>query len=286
VVRDTFGTAAGAILTAVYLIAMMFSVGIGMRAERLPKEKQVGLHLQALLLNLVLIPAVTIILTRGLHLASNVGFALLLVAACPAGRFAPHLARIAGGDVSVATTQVLLLAKIAVLTAPLTIRWLLGLHQLDVDAVPMLVKGFALQMLPLYVGRSIARRRADLATQIEQPLRRFVVVATFAVLAAFLWHSGFTSLEILGDRGWIAVAGVMVATLLFGWLLGGRDPQAIRTLITSGLSRNLALALLVAGLAFPGGHVQLAVFGVWWIFLGAGYLFAWMSAHRRQLAST
>jgi BASS family bile acid:Na+ symporter len=259
---------------------MMFSVGIGMRAERLPKEEQVGLHLHALLLNLVLIPAIAILLTRGLHLASNVGFALLVVAACPAGRFAPHLARLAGGSVAVATTQVLLLGKLAVVTAPLTVRWLLGLHHLHVEAVPMLLQGFALQMLPLYAGRAVARRRVDLAERIEQPLRRFVVLISFAALAVFLWHSGFASLEILGDRGWIAVAGVVIATLAFGWLLGGRQAQASRTIIVSGLSRNLALALLLAGLAFPGGHVQLAVFGVWWILVGASYLFAWICGRR------
>src|SRR5262249_35052266 len=115
--------------TFVYMVAMMVSVGIGLRTEQqneqLPKKKkrrrQLGLHLRALLLNVVLVPGLAVLLTRSLHLAGDVAFAVLVIGASPGGRFAPHLARIASADVGLATEQTVLLAKLTLFTAPLTL---------------------------------------------------------------------------------------------------------------------------------------------------------------------
>jgi predicted Na+-dependent transporter len=129
-------------------------------------------------------------------------------------------------------------------------------------------------VLPLYAGKALGRWRADVADRIERPLRRIVAVITVMALAVFVAHSGLASVELLGDRGWLAVIGVVVASLALGWLLGGSTQATRRSVITVCMSRNLALALLIARLSFPGRNVELAVFGVWWVLLGVGYLFA------------
>jgi bile acid:Na+ symporter, BASS family len=273
-----FPEVASGVLTGVYLTAMMFSVGLGLQVGPLPvgaERADRSLPLRGLLLNLVLIPAVAVVLTRSLHLTSDVAFALLIVAACPGGRFAPDLTRKAAGDVPLASTQVFVLTKLAPFTAPLTTKWLLGLHQLHVASAPMILSGLLLQTLPLYAGKLLARHRAETATRLRRPLESAVAAASFAVLAVFVWRSGLASLEILGDRGWLAVAGLAAAALALGWLLGGARVESRRALVVGGLSRNVALSLLLAGLAFPGRHhVQLAVFGVWWILLGVSYAFS------------
>ncbi len=284
-VKDGFGTVAGGVLTAIYLVSMMFSIGMGLRASQQPPARQhghLGVLLWALLLNLLLIPGAAILLTRSLRLSGDVAFAVLVVAACPGGRFAPHLTRIAGGDVGLGTIQVLLLAKLAVFSAPLTTKWLLGLHQLRVAALPMVVQGLLLQMVPLYAGKAVGRWRRELADRIERPLRAGVVVITVAALTVFLMHSGMRSIALLRDRGWLAAAGVAAASLALGWLLPGASPATRRALVAGAMSRNLALALLVAGLAIPGHQVQLAVFGVWWILVGASYVVASIAGHTPQ----
>jgi BASS family bile acid:Na+ symporter len=276
--KSAFPDVASGVLTGVYLTVMMFWVGLGLRAAPRPtgtKRAPLGPQLLGALLALVIIPALAVVLTRSLRLTSDVAFALLIVAACPGGRFAPDLTRKAAGDVSLASTQIFLLTKLAPFTAPLTTKWLLGLHQLHVASLPMILRGLLLQTLPLYAGKTLARRRAHTASRLERPLSSAVAVATFAVLAVLVWRSGLASLEILGDRGWLAVACVVAGSLALGWLFGGAGVGSRRALVATALSRNVALALLLAGLAFPERHhVQLAVFGIWWILLGAGYTFA------------
>jgi predicted Na+-dependent transporter len=166
------------------------------------------------------------------------------------------------------------MSRLAVFTAPLTLERLLDLHQLHVNRLPMIVHGILLQMLPLTLGKLIARRRADVAARLQKPLRRVVAVASVAALAAFVVRSGVPSLVLLGDRGWLAVGIVAGALSLFAWLLGGAGGARRRALIACGLSSNLALALMLATLAFPDSHVPLAVFGVWLLLLGVGYGFA------------
>jgi BASS family bile acid:Na+ symporter len=267
----------------------MFSVGIGIREGRLPREKkarQLGILLRGLLLNLLLVPAVALLLVRSLRLSGDVGLALLLVAASPGGRFAPHLTRIAGGEVGLAVQQTAILTRVSALTAPLTMTWLLGTHHLRVEVLPLIVKGLLLQTLPLEAGRALASSRADLADRLERPLRIAVVTVALFTLLAFLAESGLSSLELLGDRGWLAVIILAAGTLALGGLLGGSAAGVRRALAVGVISRNLALALLLAGHAFPARKVRLAVFGVWWLLLGAGYLFAvttsWYAAQRRS----
>src|SRR5262245_185957 len=280
-----FPSEAGGVLAAIYLVAMMFSVGLGLSAERLAEEKEkrskkIGLLTRGLLLNLVLLPGLAVLLTRSFGLSSDVSFALLVVAAAPGGRFAPHLTRIAGGNTGMATEETLLLAKLSVFTVPVTTKLMLGVHHLHLEEIPLVVQVLVLQILPLYAGKALARWRSETAARVERPLRTVTSVAAIAVLAAFLIETRLQGLAMLGDRGWLAVVILAAVSVALGGLLGGASTRVRRALIVGGLSRNLALALLVAGLAFPGRRVQLAVFGVWAILGGVAFLFAELVAHR------
>src|SRR5258708_2225933 len=90
------GTAAR-VLTASYLVTLMFSMGLelgGEHEDKQAKRRQRRLLVRALLFNLIFLPAIALAITRGLHTAEGVEVALLLLAATPGGRFAPQLARL------------------------------------------------------------------------------------------------------------------------------------------------------------------------------------------------
>jgi BASS family bile acid:Na+ symporter len=267
----------GGILIAIYLVAMMLSVGLGLRDDgrhRRHRRHALGILLRALVFNMIFVPAIALVLTRALGVSSDVAIALLLLAVAPGGRYAPQLTRLAGGQVTMATEQTVLACKLTTITAPLTAKLLLGIHHLQVDEWTLLVDVVMLQLLPLYVGKALARWRGDLARRLERPLRIGVIVIALCVLGAFLADSGLASLELLGDRGWIAVLVLAALVLALGWLLSGPEAAVRRSLVIGGLSRNLALALLLASVAFPGRKVQLAVFGVWWVLFGVACLYA------------
>ena len=63
------------------------------------------------------LPAVAFAITRALHASSDVAIALMLLAAVPGGRFAPHLVKLGGGDVPLSIEVTLFLAKSPAFTA-------------------------------------------------------------------------------------------------------------------------------------------------------------------------
>src|SRR4051794_8326780 len=97
---------AARVLIAAFLVVMMFSLGLELagqpRKDKASKRHKRRLLLRALLMNLVLMPFIAFALVHALRLSSAVATAVLIVAATPGGRFAPHVAKIAGGDLGLA----------------------------------------------------------------------------------------------------------------------------------------------------------------------------------------
>lgn len=255
------------VLGAAYLLSMMFSLGLALGGGQADskREKRSGRRalLRGLVLNLVVLPVVTVAITRALRTSGDVTAALLLLAACPGGRYMPHLVKLGGGSLSLGVELTLFLAKITVFTAPMTARWALGLESLKVHELPLLLELVVLQVAPLLAGKWVSRHRPSLAARIERPVTWLALGIGAVIVVILLVKGGTHSLELLGDRGWGAVLAVAIASFLLGALFGGRDERRRRTVGISANAKELALALTMASVAFPQGEVQLALFGVW-----------------------
>ena len=97
------------------------------------------------------------------------------------------------------------------------------------------------------------------------------MVGIFTYLVA---RGALARLVAAGPSDWAAGMIFVVIALALGWLTGGRVPETRRTFAITTAARNLALALLIAGELFPGGGVQLALFGIWVICTAADVAFA------------
>jgi BASS family bile acid:Na+ symporter len=102
-------------LSALYLVSMMFALGLevgGAPPETKDKKRTKRRRLAwGLVVNLVVLPAVAYLIARAIHAASEVTIALMLLAAVPGGRFAPHFVKLGNGDVPQAIELTLFLAK-------------------------------------------------------------------------------------------------------------------------------------------------------------------------------
>lgn len=255
-------------VAAAYLIAMMFSMGLtlgGAPAEdRHEKRRLRRLVLRGLGLNLVVLPLLAVVLTRALSASGDVAVALLLLAASPGGRFAPHLSRIAGAHLRLSVELTLFVAKLVSFTAPVTAAWMLHTHRVELKEIGFILQLVVLQLLPYLLGRRLRRRRPELAARLERPFALAPWVLFVAVLALALASRRFAGFgDIAGDRGWLAVAAFAVAAPALGWLVGGPAAATRDALALSGNARDLALALVIAGLAFAERDVKVAIFGAW-----------------------
>jgi len=266
------------VLAAVYLVSMMFVLGLelgGAPAES-KKEKRAKRRMLVwgLVVNLVVLPAVAFGVTRLLHARSDVAIALLLLAAVPGGRFAPHLVKLGGGDVPLAIELTLFLAKLTAFTAAPTARWLLGVHPIDVRELPLILQLILLQIVPLYAGKWLRRKHRQLADRILRPAHAIALGAMLAVFVTVLLKEDRGLGEILQDRAWLAVAVTGIAWPLLAWLLAGTKNGDRRAFSITADAREIALALLLASLAFPDRGVHTALFGIWSLYTIVAMLLA------------
>jgi BASS family bile acid:Na+ symporter len=265
------------VLSAVYLVSMMFALGLELGAEKESKaEKRVKRRMLVwgLVVHLVIFPAIAYGFARALHARSDVAIALILLAAVPGGRFAPHIVKIGNGNVPLTIEVTIFLAKFTAFTAAPTARLLLGVHALDVRELPLILQLILLQIVPLYAGKWIRRKHQSTASRLLQPAQRVALVAMLTVFAAVLLREDRGLVELAHDRAWIAVAATGIAWPLVGWLLAGRRPENRRAFAILANARELALALVLASLAFPAHGVHTAVFGVWSIYTIVSMLIA------------
>jgi BASS family bile acid:Na+ symporter len=281
---------AARVLAAAYLIAMMFSMGLTLGGEptedKHAKRRQRRLLVRALAFNLVLLPLLAVTLTHALAVSSDVVIAFLILAASPGGRFAPQLSRIAGAQLGLSVEITLFLAKLVSFTAPVTAGWMLHTHRVELREIVFIAQLVVLQLLPYVAGRQVRKRRPALAARLARPFAITMWACLFAVLALALASHELRSLaHVAGDRGWLAVVAFAVVAPTLGWLVGGPTPETRRAFAVSANARDLALALVIASLAFAERNVQVATFAVWLFLLLVDFGWAKAVGVRRQRAA-
>jgi BASS family bile acid:Na+ symporter len=267
-----------AILSGLYLVSMMFALGLelGGGPKESKSEKRIGRRvlMRGLLLNLVVLPLVTFGITRAMHVSGDVTIALLILVAAPGGRYAPHLVKLAGGNMPLAVEVTLFLAKITGFTAAPTAKWMLTLRSLEVRELPFIVQLLVLQLAPYYLGKWLRRAHRPLAEKALHPAHWTAIGAAVATLAMVMAKGDRGIFELLHDRAWFAVLAVLVASPILGWLAGGGRAGDRWALAVGANTRELALALVVASLAFPGSGVHTALFGIWSLMAFASFALA------------
>lgn len=270
-------------VAALFLVAMMLSMGLTLGGQA-KEDKQAKRHKRrllvgALVFNLLLLPLVALALTHIVRVHDDVAVALLLVAASPGGRFAPQLAKLGGADLGLSVEISLFLAKLVPFTAPVTARWMLHTHHLELRELPFIAQLLLLQLAPYLLGRQLRAHRAAFAARLERPVR-VVMWASLSVLVVLVVSRLHGVAALVAARGWVAVAIFALAAPVLGWLVGGASVAARRSIALSANARDVALAAMLASLAFAGSHVPVATLAVWLLLLVVDLAFVLVVARR------
>ena len=182
----------------------------------------------------------------------------------PGGRLLPNLARRGGGELGLSVEITLWLAKLTAFVAPPMLALLGDVHRVHLDDVRIIVALVGIQLVPYVAGRELRRRRSSIAERLRHPLdlvRGGLVVAVLARRD----RAGQDRRAALRRRG--RLGGGRSSSRPSAWRSAGspaaRSPTVRRTFALAATSRDLALALTLATLAYPGLPVELPVFAVW-----------------------
>jgi len=278
-------------LTAAFVILMMLGMGLELggevKADKAAKRHKRIFLVIGLLFNVVVLPMMALTLVRAFGVGDEVAIALLLLASTPGGRFAPQIGKIAHANLGLSVEITLFLAKLVAFTAPETARLLLHTQHLELHELPIILQLLVLQMLPYFVGRFLRKRRPELAARMRRPIA-FAMWACVAALAVIVIVRLRGLGPIVDARGWWAAILFALIAPTMGWAVGGRDRGTRAAIAVSANARDVALATLLASLAFvDDSGIQIATLAVWAVLLVINIVFARLVAghpRRRDVA--
>jgi BASS family bile acid:Na+ symporter len=248
---------------AITALVVVMMIAVGLRSD--PRDFRAALGRGRRLfwvfaLNLVVVPGVAVLALTQVELPQAFIVGLLLCAASPGGSTGPLFAIQARGDVAAAVVAMIGLALVSVVTAPLTISWVLGLSTaVDARALvgPMILTLGAAQLLPLVVGMALRRWQPAIAGRLADPMSRAANLLLLVIIAGLLVTKGGVLLEV-GALG-VGLSILLVLLNLGVGALTAREVAPRRAFAMVTAVRNISLALLVSAAYFPDPRTDGAI---------------------------
>lgn len=272
----------------VTLFALMFALGISERFDQfISVWKQPSVLLRSLLAVIVLVPLTVIILLWLFELPPVVATGLALLAAAPGAPMTTQRAKMAGANLSYASSLQLTLALLAVVITPVTLSVFYSLFDLTIDSVrPVDVAAQVIQVtfIPVIVGQLFLYFAPEFTAKIRKPMtilaNLLLVLLVVGVLFILFSTPELRSSMRLGPPSMAAIVIMIVSALLIGHLIGGPQAQQRSALATASVARNFGLALFIAALTPEGeaSSMTLVVYLLVGVAIATPYAL-WMKRH-------
>ncbi len=283
------------------LAFIMVGVALGVRLKRFkklflsPKPVIIGLISQ-----LILLPALTFLLTLALKLPESVALGMILVASCPGGNISNFISSLAKGNVELSVSMTTVTTLGAAVLTPLNfalwgnlfLRFAEKKHEIlepiSIDFFQMLLSVVIILVIPLIVGLLITRFFPKFSIKSAPYIRKISIIVFFGLVGVMLYKN----IAFLVDYLWVIFVIVLIHNALAistGFLfstatkLNKKDRKTIS--IETGIQNSgLALALIFNPKLFGGigGMAAIAAWwGIWHIVSGLTLGFLW--SRKRKL---
>ncbi|MBX2897885.1 MAG: bile acid:sodium symporter family protein [Cyclobacteriaceae bacterium] len=256
------------------LAIIMFGVALEIRwthfTQLLGQKKAIA---TGLISQIILLPALTLLLVSFLPISSGMALGMLLVACCPGGNVSNFFTQLARGHVALSVTLTAISSLGAFFITPLAFfLWVSVLPSLateiksfEVDLVSLLLNMAAILLAPLIIGISVATHLPRIAQKIAQPVRiasmfmliGFIVAAVLNNQDAFAIH--------LEKVFWIVLLHNSLALAIpYYFSKALKNDEAVnRTVAIETGIQNSGLALVLV-FTFFDGNTAMAVVAAWW----------------------
>ncbi len=244
------------VLAEITLIEMMVTIGLGVTlSDVLRVSRNYGRVARAVLANYILVPAAALGLLLLFHASPMIAVGLFVAAVCPGAPYGPPFTAMAKGNVAVSVGLMVILAGSSAVVAPLLLRFLLpmvaGYIPVKINVIKMVGTLLGAQLLPLCVGLMVRQRYPAWAERFQKPASALSVLLNLLMLAVFL----FVQFRVLAEIrlvGYVEMLSLVIAAVVSGWLIGGRESEGRKSMVLTTSVRNVGVSLVVVTGSFPG----------------------------------
>jgi BASS family bile acid:Na+ symporter len=244
------------ILVTITLIEMMILIGLQATFAELAQTcRNWRLVARAAAANYLVVPSVAVALLILFGASPMVAAGFLVLAVCPGAPFGPPVAAIARANVPMAVGLMVILAGSSAIVSPMMLRallpWVSGGDAPHIDLIAMVGALLTTQLLPLLLGLLVRHQLPQLAKALLGPLDLVSRILNLCVAASIL----ITQFHMLMDirlRGFAGMLLLLAASLVIGWLMGGRGSDDRRTMALTTALRNVGVGLVIVTGNFAG----------------------------------
>lgn len=204
----------------VFAVTSMLSVGFGHTfREVLEPLGNIRWVVRALLANFVLVPLLAIVVLELLDPAQPLAVGLFLVAAAGGAPFLIKLAEVAGSDLALSGTLLVLLLPVTIIYMPVVVPLALPEAEVSVSAIarPLVLT----MLLPLASGLLVRTLVPALAMRLRAPLGKLSSIALVVLVLATILQNLPGIISVLLTSAILAALIVIGGAFAIGYLLGG-----------------------------------------------------------------
>jgi len=246
------------IAVLVFSVTSMLSVGLSYTAQQLtaPLRNARG-AIRALVANFVLVPFLAYAIVQLLPLDPPMEIGLIVAASAAGAPLLIKLAQIAGGDVALGTTLLVLLLPITVVYMPIIVPLAVPSAVVSAGAI---AKPLVLTMLlPLAIGLLVKALISRLAERLQPIMSKVANIALAVLLVTTVLVNFQAVLDVFGTGAILVTFLVISSAFGVGYLLGGPGRDARVVLGFGTAQRNYAAAMVVATQSFDDPDVLVMV---------------------------
>lgn len=222
---------------------------------------------------LVLLPAVTFLLTLVLPVTPSMALGMILVACCPPGNISQVLTHRSGGNVALSVSMTAVGNLLYIAAMPLSIAFWgslhptarLLLHEVALNPWTMLLEIFLIIGLPFAVGLLLRAKFPRFAARVQPFVKWFSLIALVGFIVGALVGNWAVFLSVIGVvLAVVALHDAVALALGYGTaVLGGLGTRERKAITFEVGIRNAGLGLGLV-FAFFGGLGGMAVVAGWW----------------------
>jgi BASS family bile acid:Na+ symporter len=248
---EQFFSAIAALAGLTFVVASMLGTGLSLTvAQILQPLKNARLVILALLANFVLVPLLAFVITKVLPLDQSLQIGLIVLATTAGAPFLVKEVAAAKGNLSLGVGLMFLLMIVTIFYVPIVLPLLLP--GVEVNAWDIAKSLIVTMLIPIILGLMFRSHSSVGAGQWAPVMNKVSGIALLIMLVTGLGLNISNIIDLIGSRGFLALILFVAGSLLIGFVLGGRDPAVRSVLGLATAQRNVAAAILVTSLNFPG----------------------------------
>jgi BASS family bile acid:Na+ symporter len=234
----------------VFVISTMLALGLRIPLQEMTRGlRDLGSLLPGAALNLLVIPALGVLVANVFDLSPALRVGFVLIAMSPGAPLALKLVEFANGDMAFSVALVVILQLAGLVSVPLLADLFLS-STVDIDYPQVIGSILLLQLVPLVIGFLLMRiRRAH--SSLWTRAVSVVSDASFALLVVLVVIDDLPEVANILDPSVVAaVLTLLAASFAAGLALGGPVTSRRRSLAIVSAGRKGGLALILAAASF------------------------------------